>query len=129
MSSWPLCAQSPAARARNKPPPSVSLFSALRRSFCSDSAFRSANLSKGQAQGETDQDGTEAELVRNIFNPLVVSCPRSRAYGGVSRMNLAATHGTTVRIGIVCATLLAVSTLAPGARAEEWTKSYTVSGR
>ncbi len=44
-------------------------------------------------------------------------------------MNLTAVHGTTVRIGVVCATLLAVSTLAPGARAEEWTKSYTVSGR
>src|SRR5260370_37577052 len=44
-------------------------------------------------------------------------------------MNLSAVHGTTVRIGVVCAALLAASTLAPGARAEEWTKSYTVSGR
>ena len=44
-------------------------------------------------------------------------------------MNLATMHGNTVRIGVVCATLLAASTLAPGARAEEWTKSYTVSGR
>ncbi len=44
-------------------------------------------------------------------------------------MNLTAVHGTTVRIGIVCASLLAASALAPGAWAEEWTKSYTVSGR
>jgi Putative adhesin len=44
-------------------------------------------------------------------------------------MNLATMHGNTVRIGVVCATLLATLTLAPGARAEEWTKSYTVSGR
>src|SRR6267143_681617 len=44
-------------------------------------------------------------------------------------MSLAAIHGTTVRIGIVCATLFAALTLGPGARAEEWTKSYTVSGR
>src|ERR1700682_6200202 len=43
-------------------------------------------------------------------------------------MNLAA-HRTAARLGIACAALLAAATLAPGARAEEWTKSYTVSGR
>jgi len=43
-------------------------------------------------------------------------------------MNLA-THRTAFRLGIACATILAAATLVPGARAEEWTKSYTVSGR
>jgi hypothetical protein len=43
-------------------------------------------------------------------------------------MNLAANR-TAARLGIACATILAAATLAPGARAEEWTKSYTVSGR
>jgi hypothetical protein len=43
-------------------------------------------------------------------------------------MNLAA-NCTAARLGIACATILAAATLAPGARAEEWTKSYTVSGR
>jgi DUF4097 and DUF4098 domain-containing protein YvlB len=43
-------------------------------------------------------------------------------------MNLAANR-TAARLGIACVTILAVATLAPGARAEEWTKSYTVSGR
>jgi len=40
-----------------------------------------------------------------------------------------ATHCTTARLGIACATILAVATLVPGARAEEWSKSYTISGR
>ena len=43
-------------------------------------------------------------------------------------MNLV-THRTAVRLGIACATLSVAATLAPGARAEEWTKSYTISGR
>ena len=43
-------------------------------------------------------------------------------------MNLV-THRTAARLGIACATLLVAATLAPGARAEEWTKSYTISGR
>jgi hypothetical protein len=43
-------------------------------------------------------------------------------------MNLAANR-TAARLGIACATILAAATLAPGARAEEWTKSYSVSGR
>jgi DUF4097 and DUF4098 domain-containing protein YvlB len=43
-------------------------------------------------------------------------------------MNLAGNR-TAARLGIACATILAAATLAPGARAEEWTKSYTVSGR
>jgi hypothetical protein len=43
-------------------------------------------------------------------------------------MNLAA-NCTAARLSIACATILAAATLAPGARAEEWTKSYTVSGR
>jgi hypothetical protein len=43
-------------------------------------------------------------------------------------MNLAANR-TAVGLGIACATILAAATLAPAARAEEWTKSYTVSGR
>ncbi len=43
-------------------------------------------------------------------------------------MNLA-TRRTAARLGIACATFLAAATLAPGARAEEWTKSYTISGR
>jgi hypothetical protein len=43
-------------------------------------------------------------------------------------MNLA-TRRIAAHLGIACATILAAATLAPGARAEEWTKSYTVSGR
>jgi hypothetical protein len=43
-------------------------------------------------------------------------------------MNLAANR-TAARLSIACATILAAATLVPGARAEEWTKSYTVSGR
>jgi hypothetical protein len=43
-------------------------------------------------------------------------------------MNLAANR-IAARLGIACATILAAATLVPGARAEEWTKSYTVSGR
>jgi putative adhesin len=40
-----------------------------------------------------------------------------------------ATHRAAARLGIACATLLAAATLAPSARAEEWAKSYTISGR
>src|SRR6266446_5939753 len=40
-----------------------------------------------------------------------------------------ATRRTAARLGIACATILAVTTLAPRARAEEWAKSYTISGR
>lgn len=43
-------------------------------------------------------------------------------------MNSAARR-TAARLGIVCATVLVATTLAPGARGEEWTKSYTISGR
>jgi DUF4097 and DUF4098 domain-containing protein YvlB len=43
-------------------------------------------------------------------------------------MNLAANR-TAARLGIACATILGAAILAPGARAEEWSKSYTVSGR
>jgi Putative adhesin len=43
-------------------------------------------------------------------------------------MNLAAIEGTTVRIGIACAALAAL-TLGPGVRAEEWTKAYSITGR
>jgi len=43
-------------------------------------------------------------------------------------MNLAARH-VAVRLSIACVTILAVATLAPRARAEEWTKSYAISGR
>ncbi len=43
-------------------------------------------------------------------------------------MNLA-TRRTAARLGIACAIIWAAATLAPGACAEEWTKSYTVSGR
>jgi Putative adhesin len=43
-------------------------------------------------------------------------------------MNLA-TRRAAARLGIACATILAAVTLAPGARAEEWSKSYTTSGR
>ena len=40
-----------------------------------------------------------------------------------------ATHCTATRLGLACATILAAATLVPGARAEEWSKSYTISGR
>ncbi len=43
-------------------------------------------------------------------------------------MNMA-THRTAARLSIACATILAVAALAPRARAEEWAKSYTISGR
>jgi len=43
-------------------------------------------------------------------------------------MNMA-TRLTAARLGLACATLLAATTLTPGARAEEWAKSYTISGR
>src|SRR5438270_1992005 len=43
-------------------------------------------------------------------------------------MKLAKTQ-TALHLGLVCAALLTAATLTPGARAEEWTKSYTVSGR
>src|SRR5713101_2713659 len=66
--------------------------------------------------------------IRNIFLWRVVSCPRSIAYGGISSMNMA-TRRTAARLGIACAIIWAAATLAPGARAEEWAKSYTISGR
>ena len=40
-----------------------------------------------------------------------------------------ATHCTATGLGLACATILAAATLVPGARAEEWSKSYTISGR
>jgi hypothetical protein len=40
-----------------------------------------------------------------------------------------ATHCTATRLGLACATILAAATVVPGARAEEWSKSYTISGR
>ena len=40
-----------------------------------------------------------------------------------------ATRSTAARLGFACATILAVAILAPRARAEEWAKSYTISGR
>jgi hypothetical protein len=43
-------------------------------------------------------------------------------------MNLA-THHIAGKAGIACAALIAAAFLAPAARAEEWTKSYPVSGR
>ena len=43
-------------------------------------------------------------------------------------MNLP-THRASARLGVTCAAFLAFAALAPRARAEEWTKSYTVSGR
>ena len=43
-------------------------------------------------------------------------------------MNLATRH-TAAKLGIACATILAGATLAPNARAEEWSKIYTISGR
>lgn len=44
-------------------------------------------------------------------------------------MNLQHLWTTATRLGIPLSTLLAVAAMAPGARAEEWTKSYTISGR
>ena len=44
-------------------------------------------------------------------------------------MNLAMHRTTATRLGIACVTLLATAALAPQVRAEEWNKSYTVSGR
>jgi hypothetical protein len=44
-------------------------------------------------------------------------------------MNLAPTRIPVAKLGIACAALLAAAILAPRARAEEWTKSYSVSGR
>ena len=43
-------------------------------------------------------------------------------------MNMA-TRRTAARLGLACATLLAAAILTPCARAEEWAKSYSVSGR
>jgi hypothetical protein len=40
-----------------------------------------------------------------------------------------ANRRTALHLGIVCASLLAIGALPSMARAEEWTKSYTVSGR
>jgi hypothetical protein len=44
-------------------------------------------------------------------------------------MNLRHLRITTIRTGISVAALLAVAAIVPGAQAEEWTKSYTISGR
>jgi hypothetical protein len=44
-------------------------------------------------------------------------------------MNLAPNRIPVAGLGMACAALLAAAVLAPGARAEEWTKSYSVSGR
>lgn len=43
-------------------------------------------------------------------------------------MNLASRR-TAAKLGIACAAILAGATLVPSARAEEWSKSYTISGR
>ncbi|HLZ92099.1 MAG TPA: DUF4097 family beta strand repeat-containing protein [Candidatus Acidoferrum sp.] len=43
-------------------------------------------------------------------------------------MNVAP-HRTTLRLSVALATLLAAAALASNARAEEWTKTYTISGR
>jgi DUF4097 and DUF4098 domain-containing protein YvlB len=43
-------------------------------------------------------------------------------------MNLAP-YRLTARLGIACAALLAAAIVAPSAHAEEWTKSYAISGR
>src|ERR1700687_4135359 len=40
-----------------------------------------------------------------------------------------APHRITARLAIACAALLAAAIVAPGAHAEEWTKSYAISGR
>src|SRR5437868_11096029 len=44
-------------------------------------------------------------------------------------MNLPTHRTATLRLGIVAATLVAGTALASSAHAEEWTKSYTLSGR
>jgi DUF4097 and DUF4098 domain-containing protein YvlB len=44
-------------------------------------------------------------------------------------MNLAPDRILVARLGMAFAALLAAAIVAPGARAEEWTKSYSVSGR
>jgi hypothetical protein len=44
-------------------------------------------------------------------------------------MNLHHLRTPATRLGIPLAALLAVTVIVPGARAEEWTKSYTISGR
>jgi hypothetical protein len=44
-------------------------------------------------------------------------------------MNLHPLRTTATRLGIPLAALLAVTVMVPSARAEEWTKSYTISGR
>jgi Putative adhesin len=44
-------------------------------------------------------------------------------------MNLQHLRTTAARLGIFLAALLAVAAAVPSARAEEWTKSYTISGR
>jgi hypothetical protein len=44
-------------------------------------------------------------------------------------MNLHSLRTTTIQLGISLAALLTVNAVVPSARAEEWTKSYTISGR
>jgi DUF4097 and DUF4098 domain-containing protein YvlB len=44
-------------------------------------------------------------------------------------MNLAPNRRLVAKLGMACAALLAAAIVAPSARAEEWTKSYSVSGR
>src|SRR5713226_5231923 len=44
-------------------------------------------------------------------------------------MNLSAILGTANRLGIASAALFALTVLTPRAQAEEWTKSYPISGR
>jgi hypothetical protein len=44
-------------------------------------------------------------------------------------MNVQAVRSTAGRCGIVAAALFALAVLAPRAKAEEWTKSYSISGR
>jgi hypothetical protein len=44
-------------------------------------------------------------------------------------MNLAPNFVRGARLGMACAALLAAAIVAPSAHAEEWTKSYSVSGR
>jgi hypothetical protein len=46
----------------------------------------------------------------------------------MASMNLAP-HRVTTRLGVACAALFAAAIFAPRAHAEEWTKSYPISGR
>jgi Putative adhesin len=43
-------------------------------------------------------------------------------------MNLA-TQGVALKLTVACSALLAIAAVAPRAKAEDWTKSYTISGR